>query len=146
MIEKEYRLPGDVAEYQARFLEVHRIAQSSPGEGNSYPRRHTINFEKIVSWAMKRKGIYTMQPEENIKNLYEEALESFVSKVKQDRNFIAAILYGSLSYDEVWEKSDIDVWLIAREGKKGEESYCLVENGVNIHVAIIPRSQFLAPG
>jgi predicted nucleotidyltransferase len=83
-----------------------------------------------------------MQIEANIKKLYEEALESFVDKVKKDRNIIAAILYGSLSYDEVWEKSDIDVWLIAREGKKGEESYCLVENGVNIHVAIIPRSQF----
>ena len=83
-----------------------------------------------------------MQTKENIQKLYEEALESFVNKVKKDRNIIAAILYGSLSYDEVWEKSDIDVWLIAREGKRGGKWYCLVENGVNIHVEIIPRSQF----
>ena len=69
------------------------------------------------------------------------ALDSFVAKVKQDRYIIAAILYGSLAHDTVWRKSDIDVILIGRE-EKPVKSFCLVENGVNIHAALYPRSKF----
>ena len=41
--------------------------------------------------------------------LYNQALDSFLAKVKQDRYIIAAILFGSLSHDTVWRKSDIDI-------------------------------------
>jgi hypothetical protein len=79
----------------------------------------------------------------DVQSLYEGALESFIEKVKQDRNIIAAMLFGSLSYDEVWEKSDIDIWLIGRDDTKvKEKQYFLVENGVNLHVAISPRREF----
>src|SRR6266581_1286178 len=50
--------------------------------------------------------------------LYNEALESLVAKLKQDRYVLAAILYGSLSHDQVWEKSDIDLMIVGREEKK----------------------------
>ena len=73
---------------------------------------------------------------------FNQALDSFVNKVKQDRNVLAAILYGSLSHDQVWAKSDIDVMLIGRDEKKGEKHFALIENGVNIHASLIPRSKF----
>lgn len=73
--------------------------------------------------------------------LFNEALESFISKVKQDRYIIAAILFGSLSHDTVWRKSDIDLMLVGRE-EKPIKSFALVENGVNIHATLIPRSKF----
>jgi len=62
--------------------------------------------------------------------------------VRQDSNIVAVILLGSLSYDEVWEKSDIDLFLIRREDRKSPESLCLVEDGINIHASIFPRSKF----
>jgi RNA polymerase sigma factor (sigma-70 family) len=73
--------------------------------------------------------------------LFNEALESFIARVKQDRYIIAAILCGSLSHDTVWRKSDIDLILVSRE-EKSNERYCLVENGVNIHASVLPRSKF----
>jgi RNA polymerase sigma factor (sigma-70 family) len=73
--------------------------------------------------------------------LFNEALESFVSKVKQDRNIIAAILFGSLSHDTVWAKSDIDIMLVGRD-EKTTRCLSLVENGVNIHATLTPRSKF----
>ncbi|HXF64810.1 MAG TPA: sigma-70 family RNA polymerase sigma factor [Caldilineaceae bacterium] len=73
--------------------------------------------------------------------LFNAALESFVNKVRQDRYIIAAILYGSLSHDTVWRKSDIDILLIGREEKPVKDLY-LVENGVNIHAVLMPRSKF----
>ncbi len=73
--------------------------------------------------------------------LFNESLESFVSKVRQDRYVIAAILYGSLSHDVVWRKSDIDIVLVGREEKPTRDFY-LVENGVNIHAVMYSRSKF----
>jgi RNA polymerase sigma factor (sigma-70 family) len=73
--------------------------------------------------------------------LFNAALESFVGKVRQDRYIIAAILFGSLAHDTVWRKSDIDILLIGREEKPIKDLF-LVENGVNIHAVLIPRSKF----
>ncbi|MDQ3250555.1 MAG: sigma-70 family RNA polymerase sigma factor [Chloroflexota bacterium] len=73
--------------------------------------------------------------------LFNEALEAFVGKVKQDRYIVAAILFGSLSHDTVWRKSDIDIMLIGRE-EKPPKDFALVENGVNIHAHLMPRSRF----
>jgi len=82
-----------------------------------------------------------MQTQENIQRLYEGALESLIAKVKNDRNIIAAILWGSLSHDQVWEKSDIDLWLVSRDGKTKYGNHCLVENSVNIHTEITSRNE-----
>jgi RNA polymerase sigma factor (sigma-70 family) len=73
--------------------------------------------------------------------LFSAALDSFVGKVRQDRYIIAAILFGSLSHDTVWRKSDIDIILVGRE-EKPVKHFNLVENGVNIHAILFPRSKF----
>jgi RNA polymerase sigma factor (sigma-70 family) len=73
--------------------------------------------------------------------LFTAALDSFVAKVKQDRYVIAAILYGSLSHDTVWRKSDIDVVLICRD-EPPVKQLCLVENGIDVHAELYPRSKF----
>jgi len=78
----------------------------------------------------------------NTVTLYNQALENFLARVKQDKNIIAAILFGSLATDEVWKKSDIDLFLICRNDKQPERMLYLVKNGVNIHANIINRAQF----
>ena len=77
-----------------------------------------------------------------VRQRYEEALESFVARVKQDRYIVAAILFGSLAYDDVWEKSDIDMLLIVRDDKADDRFYTLVENGISIHTNLVTRSKF----
>lgn len=77
-----------------------------------------------------------------LRRQYEEALQAFVEKVERDPYILAAILFGSLSYDEVWEKSDIDVMLVGRDEKNVEKAFCLVENGINIHAFLTPRGRF----
>jgi RNA polymerase sigma factor (sigma-70 family) len=74
--------------------------------------------------------------------VFNEALETFLCKVKQDRNILAVLLFGSLSYDQVWKKSDIDIILISRHDKQSEREFALVENGVNIHAILFPRNKF----
>jgi uncharacterized protein len=82
------------------------------------------------------------EPKEVIRRRYEDALDAFVGKVRQDGYIIAAILGGSLSHDEVWEKSDIDILLVGRNEKKPEANYYLVEHGINIHAWLLARSRF----
>lgn len=93
-----------------------------------------------------RETLYARRPSRNEQfadtvALFTAALDSFVEKVKQDRYVIAAILFGSLSHDTVWRKSDIDIMLVGRDERPGR-CYSLVENGINIHAFLTPRSKF----
>ncbi|MBP3964740.1 hypothetical protein [Paenibacillus lignilyticus] len=74
--------------------------------------------------------------------LFREALNQFIEKVKKDDQVIAAVLLGSLSYDQVWEKSDIDLKLIVHDQKLGSGYMCFVENDVPINASIQTRNEF----
>jgi hypothetical protein len=82
------------------------------------------------------------EPQAAIRQRFQAALESFVSKARQDSYIIAAILAGSLSHDQVWEKSDIDILLVGRSEKIPERNYYLLEDGINIHAWLLSRSRF----
>lgn len=73
---------------------------------------------------------------------HEEALQAFVEKVRRDSTVVAVILYGSLAYDDVWEKSDIDIMVITDEEKAASKGYNLLEGDVNIHAEVRRRSEF----
>ncbi len=78
----------------------------------------------------------------DIQKVYAEALESLVSKLRADNYIVAALLVGSLAYDTVWERSDIDLILVTEETRQSKEGVCLVEMGVIIHGSLLTRSQF----
>lgn len=79
---------------------------------------------------------------ESMTAMFREALQAFIDKIKRDDQVIAAILMGSLSYDQVWEKSDIDLKLIVHEQKLNKSYMCFVENDVPINTSIQTRNEF----
>ena len=81
-----------------------------------------------------------LQP--SLKERYLAATESFIDKIKSDPNIIAVILCGSLAYDQVWEKSDIDMTVVVRDQNIKTGSYCILEDDITINVSIAPRSDF----
>ena len=84
-----------------------------------------------------------MQSQDAIEQQYHEAVDALVEKVQKDPYVLAAIVAGSFSYAQVWEKSDLDVELIGRDAIRPTQSFfSLVENGVNIHASITPRNAF----
>lgn len=74
--------------------------------------------------------------------VFRTALQTFVDKAKQDDQVIAVILLGSLSYDQVWEKSDIDLKLIVHDQKLKYGYRTFVENDVPINASITTRDNF----
>ena len=84
-----------------------------------------------------------MRPQDAIEEQYHEAVDALVEKVQKDPYILAAIVAGSFSYAQVWEKSDLDVELVGRDAIRPTQSFfSLIENGVNIHASITPRNAF----
>lgn len=84
-----------------------------------------------------------MKSQDDVEQQYYEAVDLLVEKVEKDPYILAAIVAGSFSYAQVWEKSDLDVEIIGQDGIRPTQShFSLVENGVNIHAGISPRSSF----
>jgi predicted nucleotidyltransferase len=79
----------------------------------------------------------------SVQQKFSSALDALVERVKEDRSVLAAILCGSLSYDTVWEKSDIDLVLVTIDDKKTENaSLSLYADGINVHTILFPRAEF----
>jgi hypothetical protein len=78
-----------------------------------------------------------------IEEKFRQALDGLIEQVKQDRSVLAAVLCGSLSYDTVWAKSDIDLVLVTIDDRKVREAdLALHADGVNVHALLVPRAQF----
>ena len=74
---------------------------------------------------------------------FEAALARLIEDVREDDHILAAILCGSLSHDEVWDKSDIDLVLVCTDDKKTRtHGVALVEDDINIHTTVQPRGEF----
>ena len=82
---------------------------------------------------------------------FQIALDRFVETVDEDDKILAAVLVGSLNEETIWRRESIYLWLIETDGVTkrlrydGEDekifrTFC--EEGINIHVELIPRSRF----
>jgi predicted nucleotidyltransferase len=80
---------------------------------------------------------------QEMRRKFGEALDALVGQIQQDRSVLAAILCGSLSHDQVWAKSDIDLLLVTIDDKKVEAGHrALYADGVNVHAILMPRAAF----
>jgi hypothetical protein len=92
---------------------------------------------------MTNTGQASEVKEASVEAKFSAALDALIEQVRADRSVLAAVLCGSLSHDTVWAKSDIDVVLVTIDDRKTEESSrTLYADGVNVHVVLMPRSQF----
>jgi len=78
---------------------------------------------------------------EAVGDRYRRALATLTEKLEKDRTVVAALLWGSVAYDTVWEKSDIDLTIVVDEGAAGEW-LTLTEEGISIHASLVARSEF----
>ncbi|WP_308639685.1 hypothetical protein [Paenibacillus silvisoli] len=77
-----------------------------------------------------------------VQEVFRLALDRITEKLRSDSKVIAAFVGGSLSYDQVWEKSDIDMTIVVDEDKRSYASFMLVENGICISANVTNRQSF----
>jgi uncharacterized protein len=78
-----------------------------------------------------------------VQQRFTAAVDGLVEQVRADRSVLAALLCGSLSYDRVWTKSDIDLVFVTVDDRKidvGDIS--LYADGLNVHAILVPRAEF----
>jgi hypothetical protein len=82
---------------------------------------------------------------------FEAALNQLVERIAEDRYVLAIVLVGSLSTETIWRRESLALWIIEADGvtrrllSDGSDERIfriLVENGINIHAEVIPRSRF----
>ncbi len=82
---------------------------------------------------------------------FETALKGFIERVAEDRYVLAVVLSGSLTEETIWRREALKLWIIEADGvgrrlrsDGGDERVFrqLVENGINIHAEVIPRTRF----
>jgi len=94
-----------------------------------------------------------MTREKDVEKLvrFEAALQQFVERITEDRYVLAIVLVGSLRSETIWQRESLGLWIIEADGvsrrllSDGNDERIfrtLVENGINIHAEVIPRSRF----
>lgn len=75
---------------------------------------------------------------------FEAATARLAEELEADDAVIAAVLCGSLSYDRVWHKSDVDLIIVGVDDPKKveERGLALVEDDINIHASVMRRDSF----
>src|SRR5262249_37326137 len=82
---------------------------------------------------------------------FQTALNQLTERIAADRYVLAVVLVGSLSEETIWRRESLGLWIIEADGvtrrlpSDGSDERVfrtLVENGINIHAEVIPRSRF----
>ena len=82
---------------------------------------------------------------------FQAALNQLTERIAADRYVLAIVLVGSLAEETIWQQETLGVWIIEADGvsrrlpSDGNDERVfriLVENGINIHAEVIPRSRF----
>jgi hypothetical protein len=82
---------------------------------------------------------------------FNAALQQFLERIAEDRYVLAVALVGRIRAETIWRRESIGLWIIEADGvsrrlpSDGQDERIfriLVENGINIHAEIIPRSRF----
>ncbi len=76
-----------------------------------------------------------------VRKRYDDALTSFIERARQDRRVLAMVLYGSMAYDEVTERSNINMYVITDEGH--HRTTRMIEYGIPIDAEIYNRDEFM---
>ncbi|WP_165223455.1 hypothetical protein [Aquisphaera insulae] len=82
---------------------------------------------------------------------FRAALGRFLERVAEDRYVLAVVMVRSLSAETIWARERLGLWIIEADGvsrrlpSDGEDPRIfriLVEDGINIHAEVIPRTRF----
>jgi len=97
----------------------------------------TFNKDEIVPIRVGPTDV----DREIIQKDFKAAVENLCKKMEQDEYALTFIVAGSLAYDTVWEKSDIDAFIITRDDIY-EPLRIMLEKDVTINAYIFTRDGF----
>lgn len=74
---------------------------------------------------------------------YQKAFNSLVDRLKANDSVLAAMVFGSIVTGDLWEGSDIDLFVISKDNIKDIRNIYTEEKGVPVHIKLMSKESLL---
>ncbi|GIM28624.1 nucleotidyltransferase [Clostridium polyendosporum] len=74
---------------------------------------------------------------------YQKAFNSIISKLQDNENVLGVMVLGSMVTGDLWEESDIDLFVIVNDKINGIKNIYTEENGISVHIKLLSKDEFL---
>lgn len=74
---------------------------------------------------------------------YQNAYNSLVEKLRGNKSVIAAMVFGSVITGDLWDESDIDLFVIIDEDIEDIKNVYMEEKGIQVHIKLLSKNKFI---
>ncbi|MBP1743655.1 MAG: nucleotidyltransferase [Firmicutes bacterium] len=74
---------------------------------------------------------------------YQKAFNSIVERLKSNDSVLAVMVFGSMVTGDLWDESDIDLFVIVDQKMNAMKNIYTEEKGVPVHSKVMSKSKFL---
>lgn len=74
---------------------------------------------------------------------YQNAFNSIVERLKQSESILAIMVFGSMVTGDLWDESDIDLFVVMDEKDEYVQNIFTEENEVPVHIKLMGKDKFL---
>jgi len=74
---------------------------------------------------------------------YQKAFNSVVDRIKIDESVLSVMVFGSMVTGDLWEESDIDLFVIIEENFEKIRDIYTEEKGIPVHIKLMGKEKFI---
>lgn len=74
---------------------------------------------------------------------YQKAFNSVLDRIKIDESVLSVMVFGSMVTGDLWEESDIDLFVIVKEDFGKIRDIYTQEKGISVHVKLMGKEKFI---
>lgn len=74
---------------------------------------------------------------------YQRAYNSIIEKLKANECVLAVMVFGSMVTGDLWDESDIDLFVVANQFPQVLKNIYTEEKGIDIHIKLMNKDRFL---
>jgi uncharacterized protein len=74
---------------------------------------------------------------------YQKAFNSIIERLKSNDSVLAVMVFGSMVTGDLWDESDIDMFVILDKKSSDIENIYMEEKDIPVHVKLMSKSKFL---
>jgi hypothetical protein len=74
---------------------------------------------------------------------YQKAFNSIVERLRGNSSVLAVMVFGSMVTGDLWDESDIDLFVILDQKMNAMKNIYTEEKGVPVHIKVMSKSKFL---
>ena len=74
---------------------------------------------------------------------YQKAYKGIIKDLENNKNVLGVTVFGSLITGDIWEGSDIDMFVIVDEMKDNKKDFFGMKHGIEVHMRMLSKENFI---